>query len=96
MNIVLAGMPGCGKSTVGGALSKMLKRELLDTDALIVEKHGDISAKADLVQRPALICVSPQRHNAATFTVDDRAVAGRNGRFGKQYVLVYGYILYSR
>ncbi len=44
MNIVLAGMPGCGKSTVGGALSKMLKRELLDTDALIVEKHGDISA----------------------------------------------------
>lgn len=31
-NIILIGMPGCGKSTTGKKLSKMLGRPLLDTD----------------------------------------------------------------
>ena len=39
-NIVLIGMPGCGKSTVGALLSKRLGRRLIDTDALIVEREG--------------------------------------------------------
>ncbi|MBE6943487.1 MAG: shikimate kinase [Ruminococcaceae bacterium] len=39
-NIVLIGMPGCGKSTVGRLLSKTLNREFIDTDRLIVEKTG--------------------------------------------------------
>ncbi len=37
-NIVLTGMPGSGKSTVGSILSKQLSRELIDTDALIEDK----------------------------------------------------------
>lgn len=36
-NIVLIGMPGCGKSTVGDALSELSGRELIDVD-LEVEK----------------------------------------------------------
>lgn len=44
-NIVLIGMPGCGKTTVGTALSQQLGMELIDTDALIVAKDGrDIPA----------------------------------------------------
>lgn len=43
MNIVLAGMPGSGKTTVGVELSKRLGREFIDTDGLIVEKYGAIS-----------------------------------------------------
>lgn len=39
-NIVLIGMPGCGKTTVGKALSDALHREVLDVDALIVEREG--------------------------------------------------------
>lgn len=36
-NIVLVGMPGSGKSTVGKALAEALGRPFLDTDAMIVE-----------------------------------------------------------
>lgn len=32
MNVVLVGMPGCGKSTVGAILAKKLNHELCDTD----------------------------------------------------------------
>ncbi|MBQ8371699.1 MAG: shikimate dehydrogenase [Clostridia bacterium] len=39
-NIVLVGMPSSGKSTVGATLAALLGRELLDTDALIVEDDG--------------------------------------------------------
>lgn len=39
-NIVLSGMPACGKSTVGKILTDMLGREVVDTDELIVEKAG--------------------------------------------------------
>lgn len=39
-NIVLIGMPGCGKSTVGKILSKELKMPLFDSDKVIVEKTG--------------------------------------------------------
>ena len=38
-NIVLVGMPGCGKSTVGAILSEMTGRILVDTDELIVENE---------------------------------------------------------
>lgn len=39
-NIILIGMPGCGKTTVGTALAKALHRPLVDTDAMIVKKAG--------------------------------------------------------
>ncbi len=38
-NIVLIGMPGCGKTTVGKLLSHRLDREIVDVDALIVERE---------------------------------------------------------
>lgn len=39
-NIILVGMPGCGKTTVGSLLAEKLSRELVDTDALIQEIAG--------------------------------------------------------
>ena len=39
-NIVLIGMPGCGKSSIGAALAEKLGRKFADSDDLIVEKIG--------------------------------------------------------
>lgn len=40
MNIILVGMPGCGKSTISSLIAEATGRGLVDTDALIVEAEG--------------------------------------------------------
>ncbi len=42
-NIVLSGMPGSGKSTVGKLIAEQLGREFIDTDAMIVRRAGEIT-----------------------------------------------------
>lgn len=39
-NIVLIGMPGCGKSTVGVLLAKALGMDFMDTDVVLQAKEG--------------------------------------------------------
>ena len=39
-NIVLIGMPGAGKSTLGVVLAKILNYDFLDADLVIQNKHG--------------------------------------------------------
>ncbi len=43
-NIVLIGMPGSGKTTVGKLLAEKLGREFIDTDHIIESENGNISA----------------------------------------------------
>ena len=38
-NVVLIGMPGCGKSTVGVVLAKLMSLDFLDVDLLIQRKY---------------------------------------------------------
>ncbi len=40
-NIVLIGMPGCGKSTCAALLSEKTGRECIDTDSMVVEASGE-------------------------------------------------------
>lgn len=39
-NIVLIGMPGCGKTTLGNALANTLSRDMIDTDQMIIDNEG--------------------------------------------------------
>lgn len=39
-NVILIGMPGVGKSTVGVVLAKILGYHFIDTDLVIQEKEG--------------------------------------------------------
>ncbi|MBQ3135144.1 MAG: shikimate kinase [Oscillospiraceae bacterium] len=39
-NIVLIGMPGCGKSAVGRLLGEMLNMPLVDTDTMVEQEQG--------------------------------------------------------
>ena len=40
LNLLLIGMPGCGKTTVGALLAEKLKRRFVDLDAVIAERAG--------------------------------------------------------
>ncbi len=45
-NIVLIGMPGCGKSTVGRLIAEKIGRELFDSDEEFAKMHGMTPAEA--------------------------------------------------
>jgi shikimate kinase len=74
-NVVLIGMPGVGKSTIGVLLAKQLRYSFLDTDLLIqssegktlqrlIQKHG-ISGFCDL-EEEYILSVAVSRHVIAT------------------------------
>lgn len=44
-NIILIGMPGCGKSTVGVVLAKTLGFDFIDTDLIICKQQGSTLQK---------------------------------------------------
>ena len=39
-NIILIGMPGCGKTTIGKSLANQLEMKFFDSDDLFEEKKG--------------------------------------------------------
>lgn len=75
MNIVLIGMPGCGKSTVGVLLAKALGMAFIDTDVVLQAKEGrklqqmidDIGVDAFLKkEEEAILSLSCERTVIAT------------------------------
>ncbi len=43
MNVILCGMMGAGKTTIGIKIAELTGKRWYDTDGLIVDKHGKIS-----------------------------------------------------
>ena len=75
INIILIGMPGSGKSTVGVILAKMLAKRYLDTDILlqniekrslqdIVDKEGHMALRK--VEQKVLLGIQCRNHVVAT------------------------------
>ena len=76
-NIVLIGMPGAGKSTVGVLLAKTLGYAFLDTDLVIQEREGRLLQ--DLVDELGVEAFL-DRETAAILSVDcDRTVIATGG-----------------
>ncbi|MBR4086509.1 MAG: shikimate dehydrogenase [Clostridia bacterium] len=71
-NIVLIGMPSCGKSTVGKRLAKQLNRPFYDTDELICGEYGKTPAEIIKSEGESVFrdCES---------SIISKAVAGING-----------------
>ena len=74
-NIVLIGMPGSGKSTVGVILAKMTSRDFVDTDVLVQTSHRrtlqdivdeDGYAALRRIEEDILLCLAAQNHVIAT------------------------------
>ena len=74
-NIVLVGMPGSGKSTVGVILAKLLSYDFLDTDVLIqssqrralqdiVDRDGHLALRT--IEEDTLLSLDLQHHVIAT------------------------------
>ncbi len=47
-NIVLVGMPGCGKTRIGEAVAALMGRPFVDTDQVVAALHG--STPAQIIQ----------------------------------------------
>ncbi len=85
-NIILIGMPGSGKSTVGVILAKMTSRNFVDSDVLIqtreqrslqdiVDKDGHMALRQ--IEEDVLLSISETNHVIATggsATYSDKAM----------------------
>lgn len=82
-NIVLIGMPGCGKSTVGVLLAKALGMDFLDTDVCLQAQQGrklqemidDIGVDAFLDMEEA--CVAALRCDQTVIATGGSVVYGK-------------------
>lgn len=86
-NIILIGMPGCGKSTVGVVLAKTLGYKFIDSDLVIQEKtgqllHSIISKKGisafNEIENDINLSISPEKAVIAT---------GGSAVYGKEAML---------
>lgn len=83
-NLVLIGMPGCGKSTLGQILAELTGREAIDIDQRIVEKAG---------------CPIPQvfaEQGEAAFRDLERQVTAEVGKLSGKIILTGGGVVKDR
>ncbi len=98
-NIVLIGMPGCGKSTVGVVLAKVMGYHFIDADLLIQERENRLLSEIIEENGPEGF---NQIENEVNATIDtDRSVIATGGSvvYGKEamaHLGEIGMILYLR
>ena len=97
-NIVLSGMPGSGKSTVGKNLAQTLNRKFIDTDEEIVKQTGkeitDIFAEIGndgfrRIEAEVIACVSSENQGAVIATGGGAILRDDNVRALKRNGKIY-------
>ena len=83
-NIILTGMPGVGKSTVGVILAKMLGYRFLDSDLLIQEKEGMLLC--EIIEKSGAdgFIEIENRHNASICAERTVIATGGSAVYGQQ------------
>ena len=99
MNIILIGMPGCGKSTVGSILSKLIGFRFLDTDLVIQNMEGKVLQ--DVIDEDGLYAFMTAEEKALCSVYCDSTVIATGGSAiyserGMRYLSSVGKIVYMR
>lgn len=83
-NIILIGMPGAGKSTVGVVLAKSMGYSFLDSDLLIQEQEGKLLH--EIIEEKGLEGFEEveNRVNASIVTVSTVIATGGSAVYGKE------------
>lgn len=76
-NIILIGMPGCGKSTVGVILAKVLGYQFIDSDLLIQEQEQCLLK--DIIERDGLNGLIAVEEQVNSDILTDRSVIATGG-----------------
>ena len=84
MNIVLIGMPGCGKSTIGVLLAKALLYDFVDTDLAIQKEYG--KSLCSIIDEFGLAEFKSIENNVlANLTLENSVIAtGGSAVYGKE------------
>lgn len=83
-NIILIGMPGSGKSTVGVVLAKRLGYHFLDSDLLIQEKEGKLLYRLIEEQGEAGFLMLENNINASIHTEKTVIATGGSAVYGAE------------
>ena len=97
MNIILIGMPGCGKSTVGNILAKLIGYRFLDTDFVIQNMEGKVLQ--DVIDEDGLKIFMTAEEKALCSVFCDSAVIATGGSAvyserGMKYLKSIGKVVY--
>jgi shikimate kinase len=76
-NIILIGMPGSGKSTVGVLLAKMTSRRFIDTDILI--QNAERRTLQEIIDRDGYLCLREIEENILLSIKGERQVVATGG-----------------
>ena len=76
-NIILIGMPGVGKSTIGVVLAKVLGYQFIDADLVIQEKEGKLLH--EIIAEASACLLSNLRTAAERYQRQRRCLKRRTG-----------------
>lgn len=98
-NVVLIGMPGAGKSTVGVVLAKILGKDFVDADLLIQNTYGRMLQ--ELIDEEGARGFVALENSVLSRIMADNSVIATGGsavysREGMQHLASIGHIVYLR